>query len=93
MNNKIKVGIIGGDQCITVFNNRSSFNKEELDLKKIHICDEPEFSLLKKDGQSQFVSNIESIANDPEISLVFVSSKYVNLAPGLIGAGKSVRVY
>ena len=86
----INAGVIGSDMSEEFFEISSRNAMEKFIWKKVYIPGQNDTNDLNTG--SQMVSNVESIVNDTDISLVFVSSNHLNEVPKVLQAGKSVRV-
>lgn len=87
----INVGIIGCDMTEDFFSTSQANQVESFFWKKVCFSDHPS-SFLKNYPHTEVVEHEDSIINDSDIELVFVSPKHLHLIKSVIDAGKSVRV-
>lgn len=81
-------GVIGCNLADDFFETLSNNRLEKYQWKKMFESD----SHIDVDfTRTEVVENVEAIADDTDITVVFLSEKYLHLAPQLIKAGKSIR--
>ena len=88
----IQAGVIGCDISGQEFQDLNINKLESFNWKKIYISDNIHESIVRSYPATEFVSDINTIVDDDEISLVFVSPQHLDLASQVMKAGKSVRV-
>jgi hypothetical protein len=91
MVNNIVAGVIGCNMTEEFFQSSVRNSSERFYWKKI-FCADNNTLLSKRFPEAEIVTNTEMIVNDEEISLVFVSSKQLQIVPKVLDAGKSVRL-
>ena len=88
----INAAIIGCDISKQYFQDLGTNKLEKFNWKKVYFNEEQCSSYSTIFPTSEFVTTVDSILEDPEISLVFVSSNHLQFANPIIQAGKAVRV-
>jgi hypothetical protein len=85
-------GIIGHDASTQFFRSSVSNKIESFYWKKIYVTDNSALHSYKHLPQAEIVNHVESIINDADIQLVFVSANSLEFVRPVIEAGKSVRI-
>jgi len=83
-------GVVGCTMSEDIFRQLSATKVERYEWKKI-LLNEDVSGGRQYTGNAEIVENITSIIEDNDISIVFVSKNFLNVAPEIIKAGKSVR--
>jgi hypothetical protein len=88
----INAAIIGCDTSKQYFQDLGTNKLEKFHWKKAYVADDCYKSSSSGLSIAEYVTTVDSILNDEEISLVFVSSNHLEYAQQIILSGKAVRV-
>lgn len=92
MEKKILAGVVGCDMTEEFFQTSLRNTIENFYWKKIYSGKRDVSNSYKDYPTAEIVSDIKTIVNDNDISLVFVSADHLEFVPQVMQAGKSVRV-
>ncbi len=92
MEKTIYAGVIGCDMTEEFFQTSLRNPIEKFNWKKIFTGNRPITNISKQYPTSEVVGNVDTIVDDSDISLVFVSADHIDFVPQVMQAGKSVRV-
>lgn len=92
MINNITAGVIGYNMTEEFFRHSKYSGIEKFQWKKVYSAESLPVNKNKVLPGTEIVSDIHEIVGDQEISLVFLSKNYIELVPGIIKTGKSVRI-
>lgn len=87
----VYAAVIGCDISTDYFQNASINKLETFHWKKV-FTGSSEQTIFHGSPNTEFVSSVDAILNDEDISLVFVSANHLEFAKQMIEAGKAVRV-
>ncbi|WP_207493823.1 hypothetical protein [Aridibaculum aurantiacum] len=83
-------GVIGCNMSEDFFHLLSTNIVENYHWKKVFNCGDSA-PIKHKEIQTEVVTNVGSILEDNDITVVFLSNDYLHMAPQFINAGKCVR--
>ncbi|GEO09827.1 hypothetical protein [Segetibacter aerophilus] len=86
----ISAGIIGCNMSEEFFRTTGVNKVESFFWKKIYLSGKS--ASIKSHPQAEIVERAESIINDVDIELVFVSANHLHFVKPVIESGKAVRV-
>ncbi len=88
----ISAAVIGCDISKQYFQDLGTNKLEKFHWKKVYVNDELFKSVSNSFPSAEYVSAIDAILDDAEISIVFVSAKHLEHASRVLLSGKAVRV-
>jgi hypothetical protein len=88
----INAAIVGCDISKDYFQDLGMNKLEKFNWKKVFVTGDSCRTISSSFPFSEFVTTVDSIVNDADISLVFVSADHLEFANRLISSGKAVRI-
>lgn len=88
----ITAGVIGCNMTEDFFQTSVHNQVEKFHWKKILAGGQVAGNLENKYPGTELVDNVQAIVGDQDISLVFVASNHLHQVPGVLQAGKAVRI-